>query len=108
MNDTSNLVLVTQEEAFRLYISLPDFVNSLQYKIEILEAQAREATKIQNLFLTKMFKLTPLSSISAVERHIANCEGFHMQQAVYSTCYKGLTQICYQCREIRTNILTNQ
>lgn len=35
---------------------------------------------------------------------IRNCEGKHTQQSVYSTFHDALTQICYGCKKIRTNI----
>jgi hypothetical protein len=39
-----------------------------------------------------------------VRRHIQECEGRHTQQAIYSTFHDALTQICYDCRKIRTTI----
>lgn len=32
------------------------------------------------------------------------CEGKHIQQMVYSTYHKGLTQICFDCKKIRSMI----
>ena len=40
-----------------------------------------------------------------VEENITNCEGKHIQQVVYSTYHKALTQICFGCRKVRTSIL---
>jgi hypothetical protein len=42
-----------------------------------------------------------------VRRHIRNCEGKHSQQVVYSTFHDALTQICYDCRKVRSNIIRN-
>lgn len=39
-----------------------------------------------------------------VIKHIQNCEGKHKQQTAYSTFHNGLTQICFGCRKIRTNL----
>jgi len=39
-----------------------------------------------------------------VRKHIQECEGKHMQQCCYSTFHDALTQICYGCQKIRTNI----
>ena len=40
----------------------------------------------------------------AVEHHIQGCEGKHMQQVVYSTYHKALTQICFGCKKVRTSL----
>ncbi len=39
-----------------------------------------------------------------VRERIQECEGKHMQQVAYSTFHDALTQICYGCMKIRTNI----
>lgn len=39
-----------------------------------------------------------------IRKHIQQCEGRHTQQAVYSTFHDALTQICYGCMKIRSNI----
>jgi hypothetical protein len=39
-----------------------------------------------------------------VRKHIQNCEGRHTQQAVYSTFHDALTQVCYTCLKIRSNL----
>ncbi len=43
-----------------------------------------------------------------VREQIQNCEGKHMQQVAYSTFHDALTQICYGCKTIRSNILEQQ
>ncbi|OQB04952.1 MAG: hypothetical protein BWY19_01177 [bacterium ADurb.Bin212] len=40
-----------------------------------------------------------------VRKHIQNCEGKHTQQVAYSTFHDSLTQICFGCRRIRSNML---
>ena len=39
-----------------------------------------------------------------VRRHIRECEGKHIQQAIYSTFHDALTQICFGCEKIRSTI----
>ena len=39
-----------------------------------------------------------------IRTQIKECEGKHTQQAVYSTYHDALTQICYGCQKIRSNI----
>jgi len=35
---------------------------------------------------------------------IKQCEGRHTQQVVYSTFHDALTQVCFGCKKIRTNL----
>ena len=44
------------------------------------------------------------SSKGVVESNIENCEGKHIQQVIYSTYHRALTQICFGCTKIRTSI----
>jgi len=37
-------------------------------------------------------------------KQIAECEGKHTQQAVYSTYHGALTQVCYGCMKVRSTI----
>ena len=39
-----------------------------------------------------------------VRKHIKECEGKHIQQAVYSTFHDALTQVCYGCKKVRSTI----
>lgn len=39
-----------------------------------------------------------------LEYQIDECEGRHTQQAVYSTFYSALTQVCYGCMKVRSTI----
>ena len=41
-----------------------------------------------------------------VRKYIQECEGYHMQQVAYSTFHDALTQICYGCMKVRSNITT--
>ena len=44
------------------------------------------------------------STQEEVRGHIQECEGKHMQQVAYSSFHDALTQICYGCKKIRSNI----
>jgi hypothetical protein len=50
------------------------------------------------------FEYEYLPTMELVREEIRKCEGRHTQQAIYSTYHDALTQICYGCRKIRTNI----
>lgn len=39
-----------------------------------------------------------------VRERIQECESRHMQQCAYSTFHDALTQICYVCKKVRSNI----
>ena len=49
-------------------------------------------------------KLEHFKTQEEVRKHIQACEGKHMQQVAYSTFHDGLTQVCFGCKSIRTNI----
>lgn len=40
-----------------------------------------------------------------VRQHIRKCEGEHTQQVAYSTYHNALTQVCFGCMKVRSNIL---
>lgn len=46
-----------------------------------------------------------LETQEEVREHIQECEGRHIQQAIYSTFHDGLTQVCFGCRKVRSSIL---
>lgn len=42
---------------------------------------------------------------SNLKQYIKGCQcGNHVQQVAYSTYHDALTQICFQCRKIRTSM----
>jgi len=43
-----------------------------------------------------------------LRNQIKQCEGKHRQQVVYSTYHDALTQICYDCKKVRTTINLNK
>jgi hypothetical protein len=45
------------------------------------------------------------ATVQDVEKHLKNCEGRHFQQAAYSTFHTSLTQVCFVCKKVRSNIL---
>lgn len=51
------------------------------------------------------FEYELLPSMSAVRERIAECEGQHVQQAIFSTFMDTLTQVCFTCGKIRSTII---
>jgi len=45
-----------------------------------------------------------LENQEEVRKHIKECEGKHIQQVIYSTYHDALTQICFGCKKIRSNL----
>ena len=39
-----------------------------------------------------------------VKQHIKLCEGKHVQQIAYSSYHDALTQVCFGCDKVRTNL----
>jgi hypothetical protein len=50
------------------------------------------------------FEYEHIKTMEEVRKHIQDCEGRHIQQAIYSTFHDALTQVCYGCEKIRTTI----
>jgi len=51
-----------------------------------------------------MFELEVLKLQKEVKDYIKDCEGKHIQQVCYSTYHDALTQICFNCKKIRTSL----
>lgn len=51
-----------------------------------------------------MFELEEFDTIEEVIERIQVCEGKHKQQIPYSSYHNSLTQICFDCQKIRTNL----
>ena len=51
-----------------------------------------------------IFEYEHFETQEEVRKHIQECEGKHTQQAIYSTFHDALTQICFTCKKIRSNI----
>ena len=45
-----------------------------------------------------------MPSLEAVRQKIEECEGKHVQQAIFSTYMGTLTQICFTCGKVRSTI----
>jgi len=52
----------------------------------------------------KTFEYEYIEKQEDIRTHIRNCEGRHTQQAIYSTFHDALTQVCFGCKKIRSNI----
>lgn len=50
------------------------------------------------------FEYEYIEKVEDLVKQISKCEGHHVQQAVFSTFHGALTQICFGCRKIRSNI----
>lgn len=44
------------------------------------------------------------SSIIDLKNQIKECEGKHIQQVCFSTYHEALTQICFGCKKVRSNL----
>lgn len=50
------------------------------------------------------FEYEYLQTIEDVHQQIKKCEGVHSQQVCFSTFHDALTQVCFGCKKIRSNI----
>lgn len=50
------------------------------------------------------FEYEYVPELETLVDQIAECEGRHTQQAMYSTFHGALTQICYGCKKVRSQI----
>jgi len=51
-----------------------------------------------------MFELENYATQEEVRKHIQDCEGKHPQTVSYSTFHDAITQVCFVCKKIRTNL----
>jgi hypothetical protein len=49
-------------------------------------------------------KFEYIEDMQKLREQIQRCEGRHRQQVCYSTFHDALTQVCYGCKKIRSNI----
>ncbi len=54
--------------------------------------------------MTEEFRLIFCDSGEEVKNYIKSCEGRHIQQVAYSSYHDALTQICFNCKRIRTSL----
>lgn len=50
------------------------------------------------------FEYEHLETQQEVIDQIRECENLHTQQSAYSTFHDALTQICFGCKRVRSNI----
>ena len=50
------------------------------------------------------FEYEYVKSKNDLIKQIDECEGKHVQQAVYSTFHSAITQVCFGCKKIRSTI----
>ena len=50
------------------------------------------------------FQYQCLPTIEYVHKEIKKCEGRHLQTVAFSTFHDALTQVCFGCRKVRSNI----
>lgn len=54
------------------------------------------------------FELTHYEDLDDVQMQITHCQNRnHIQQVAYSTYHSSLTQVCFNCLKIRTNMGIN-
>jgi len=58
--------------------------------------------KIEKGRIEMKFEVETDLDIEDIIREVSDCEGNHIQQVVFSTYHKALTQICFGCKKIRT------
>ena len=51
-----------------------------------------------------IFEYEHLPKMEQVRTYIRECEGKHVQQAIYSTFHDALTQVCFGCLKVRSTI----
>lgn len=50
------------------------------------------------------FQYEQFGSMEEIRQHIRECEGKHVQQAIFSTFMDTLTQVCFTCGKVRSTI----
>jgi len=53
------------------------------------------------------FEYEFISSMKKLREKIQECEGKHKQQIAYSSYHDSLTQVCFDCKKVRSNIRIN-
>lgn len=60
--------------------------------------------KVADEFFNQFLKLEKFSTMDEVKAKIKECEGKHKQQIAYSSYHDSLTQVCFDCMRVRTNL----
>jgi hypothetical protein len=58
----------------------------------------------KNIRLEERFVCEYYNFPEHVMTYIERCEGDHRQQVAYSSFHHAITQICFGCKRIRTNL----
>jgi hypothetical protein len=66
---------------------------------------AKPSERVGGIKMTFLYEY--VETQEEIRKHIQNCEGRHTQQVIYSTFHDALTQVCFGCKKIRSNILRN-
>ena len=64
---------------------------------------AKSSKRVEGIKMTFLYEY--IETQEEIRKHIQNCEGRHTQQVIYSTFHDALTQVCFGCKKIRSNIL---
>jgi len=51
-----------------------------------------------------MLEFKYYKTMTEIRQHVKNCEGIHVQQVAYSSYHDTLTQICFDCGLVRSNL----
>ena len=54
------------------------------------------------------FEYEYVPTMEAVREQINKCESFHTQQIAFSSFHDALTQVCFGCLKVRSNIYSNK
>lgn len=49
-------------------------------------------------------EIEEFEDLEDVKDNIRACEGKHIQQVAYSSYHDALTQVCFGCNKVRTNL----
>lgn len=82
---------------------IQEIVNK-EFKFSKLHKQSLKDTGDWGEEMKIKFEYEYIEKQEDVRRHIQNCEGRHRQQVAYSSFHDALTQICYGCKKIRSNL----
>lgn len=55
-----------------------------------------------------IFEYEYIPNMFELRKQIIDCEGKHVQQAVFSTFHDALTQVCYGCLKVRSTIYRDE
>jgi len=58
--------------------------------------------------MKEIFKIVFCDNQEAVKNWIKDCEGNHIQQIAYSSYHDALTQVCFNCKKVRTSLKENE